>query len=233
MDFFRYARYPRVDFGEGGDRNSSIFQLIMNVIKFYIGNIRECYKALFVSVRLDTRQTQRRARTINPFPRLRHLIYRENLSSVKVSAIYFFDGGPYRRTPVFGGAPAGASACPLSLRARLSIREYPNPECVAKMFTSLEKVGILCITIVGFQITRFLLRVLYNNVIAVKLRINAVNLEEMGKWAGKRVLMVRFWCETMRMNYVYGANNSNVRSRHRGNGRSGQSVFRSTSKEGL
>lgn len=54
-----------------------------------------------------------------------------------------------------------------------------------KMFTNLEKFGLVCISILGFQIFRFLFRTLYNNFLAVALRINAVDLKETGKWAGK------------------------------------------------
>lgn len=58
------------------------------------------------------------------------------------------------------------------------------------MFTSLEKIGLVCISIVGFQISRFLFRVIYNNVLGPTLGINRVNLREMGKWAGE--VRVRF-----------------------------------------
>lgn len=54
------------------------------------------------------------------------------------------------------------------------------------MFTSLEKIGLVCISIVGFQISRFLFRVIYNNVLGPTLGLNRVNLKEMGKWAGKQ-----------------------------------------------
>lgn len=57
--------------------------------------------------------------------------------------------------------------------------------CEETMFTSLEKIGLVCISIVGFQISRFLFRVIYNNVLGPTLGINRVNLKEMGKWAGE------------------------------------------------
>lgn len=53
------------------------------------------------------------------------------------------------------------------------------------MFTLLEKIGLVCIVIVLFQICRALFMFLYNNFISIILRINAVNLKETGKWAGK------------------------------------------------
>lgn len=56
------------------------------------------------------------------------------------------------------------------------------------MFTSLEKIGLVCISIVGFQISRFLFRVIYNNVLGPTLGINRVNLKEMGKWAGEEII---------------------------------------------
>lgn len=51
------------------------------------------------------------------------------------------------------------------------------------MLNPLEIVGILCITIVGFQITKFLIRSIYNCFIATRLQINGVNLKETGRWA--------------------------------------------------
>lgn len=65
------------------------------------------------------------------------------------------------------------------------------------MFTSLEKFGLVCISIVGFQISRFLFRVIYNNFLAPTLGLNRVNLKEMGKWAGKKldfVVSAFFFC---------------------------------------
>ncbi|EFA10853.1 very-long-chain 3-oxoacyl-CoA reductase [Tribolium castaneum] len=51
------------------------------------------------------------------------------------------------------------------------------------MFTNLEKFGLVCISVVGFQIFRFLFRTLYNNFLAVALKINAVDVKETGSWA--------------------------------------------------
>lgn len=53
-------------------------------------------------------------------------------------------------------------------------------------------LGILCMTIVGFQITRFFLKFFYNNFLGPYLGINAVNLSTMGKWAGKYLLYTYF-----------------------------------------
>ncbi|KAG5880525.1 hypothetical protein JTB14_014118 [Gonioctena quinquepunctata] len=47
----------------------------------------------------------------------------------------------------------------------------------------IDKIGLICTFIVGFQIIRFLFRILYNNFLAIALKINAVNLKETGKWA--------------------------------------------------
>lgn len=46
-------------------------------------------------------------------------------------------------------------------------------------------LGILCMSIVGFQIIRFFIKFVYNNLIGPYLGINGVNLSSMGKWAGK------------------------------------------------
>lgn len=53
------------------------------------------------------------------------------------------------------------------------------------MFTTLEKIGLVCISIVGFQVCRFLFRLIYNNFLAVALGINGVDLKDTGAWAGK------------------------------------------------
>lgn len=50
------------------------------------------------------------------------------------------------------------------------------------MYNCLEKVGVLCLFIVALQITRIVIRLLYNNVIGSLLKKN-VNLKEMGRWA--------------------------------------------------
>ncbi|XP_022915051.1 very-long-chain 3-oxoacyl-CoA reductase [Onthophagus taurus] len=51
------------------------------------------------------------------------------------------------------------------------------------MYTTLEILGLVCITIVGFQIVRFFLKTFYKHYLAIKLRINAVKFENIGKWA--------------------------------------------------
>lgn len=50
------------------------------------------------------------------------------------------------------------------------------------MFTPLEKVGIICLSVVGFQLLRKAFKVLYNNVIGPTLNMN-VDLTKMGSWA--------------------------------------------------
>ncbi|XP_046668630.1 very-long-chain 3-oxoacyl-CoA reductase-like isoform X1 [Homalodisca vitripennis] len=50
------------------------------------------------------------------------------------------------------------------------------------MFTPLEKVGVVCLSILGFQIARAVLKRVYNSVLAPAFRLN-VNLKEMGQWA--------------------------------------------------
>lgn len=47
----------------------------------------------------------------------------------------------------------------------------------------MDKIGILCTVIVGFYILRFIARVLYYNFLAPRLKLNAINLRETGKWA--------------------------------------------------
>ncbi|CAH0562160.1 unnamed protein product [Brassicogethes aeneus] len=47
----------------------------------------------------------------------------------------------------------------------------------------LDKIGVLCIAIVGFQLCRFLFRAVYNNFLANFLGLSSVNLKETGKWA--------------------------------------------------
>lgn len=50
------------------------------------------------------------------------------------------------------------------------------------MYTLLEKVGVLCLVVLAFQIGRTIIRLLYNNVIGPLTKRN-VNLKEMGRWA--------------------------------------------------
>lgn len=69
------------------------------------------------------------------------------------------------------------------------------------MFSSLEKIGLVCISIVGFQITRFLFKTLYDNLIGPKLGINAVNLKDMGRWAG-RVQTIFFYLSRGEFGFV-------------------------------
>ncbi|XP_060537170.1 very-long-chain 3-oxoacyl-CoA reductase [Cylas formicarius] len=45
------------------------------------------------------------------------------------------------------------------------------------------KIGILCTVVVGFQILKFLLEVIYYHFLAPALKINAVNIKKTGKWA--------------------------------------------------
>lgn len=56
------------------------------------------------------------------------------------------------------------------------------------MYTFLEKVGVLCLFVLALQITRIVIRLLYNNVIGPLMKKN-VNLKEMGRWAGKFVVI--------------------------------------------
>ncbi|KAJ3640123.1 hypothetical protein Zmor_003439 [Zophobas morio] len=63
------------------------------------------------------------------------------------------------------------------------LSEAPKYTQRPKMFTSLEKFGLVCISILGFQVVRFLFRFFYNNFIAVNLKINAVDLKDAGRWA--------------------------------------------------
>lgn len=49
----------------------------------------------------------------------------------------------------------------------------------------MDTIGILCTVLVGFCILKFVLKFIYNNFLDVTLRVNAVNLKESGKWAGK------------------------------------------------
>lgn len=55
------------------------------------------------------------------------------------------------------------------------------------MYTLLEILGVLCLFVVAFQITRTVIRLLYNNAIGPLMKKN-VNLKEMGRWAGKFVV---------------------------------------------
>lgn len=52
------------------------------------------------------------------------------------------------------------------------------------MYTPLEKVGLISLSVVGFCILRTAVRLLYNNVIGPAMKRN-VDLKEMGRWAGK------------------------------------------------
>jgi hypothetical protein len=54
------------------------------------------------------------------------------------------------------------------------------------MYTLLEKVGVLSLFVLALQITRTVIRLLYNNAIGPLMKKN-VNLKEMGRWAGKFV----------------------------------------------
>jgi len=54
------------------------------------------------------------------------------------------------------------------------------------MYTLLEKIGVLCLFVLALQITRTVIRLLYNNAIGPLMKKN-VNLKEMGRWAGKFV----------------------------------------------
>lgn len=56
------------------------------------------------------------------------------------------------------------------------------------MYTWLEKVGVLSLFVVALQITRIVIRLLYNNAIGPLMKKN-VNLKEMGRWAGKFVVI--------------------------------------------
>jgi len=55
------------------------------------------------------------------------------------------------------------------------------------MYTLLEKVGVLCLFVLVLQITRTVIRLLYNNAIGPLMK--KVNLKEMGRWAGKFVVI--------------------------------------------
>jgi hypothetical protein len=52
------------------------------------------------------------------------------------------------------------------------------------MYTPLEIIGLISLCILGFLIARIIIRLLYNNVIGRVMKRN-VNLKEMGRWAGK------------------------------------------------
>ena len=56
------------------------------------------------------------------------------------------------------------------------------------MYTLLETVGVLCLFVLALQITRTVIRLLYNNAIGPLIKKN-VNLKEMGRWAGKFVVI--------------------------------------------
>lgn len=47
----------------------------------------------------------------------------------------------------------------------------------------MDKIGIVCITIVGFQILRILLKFIYVNFIGPNLRLCSVDFKNLGKWA--------------------------------------------------
>jgi hypothetical protein len=52
------------------------------------------------------------------------------------------------------------------------------------MYTLLEKIGLICLSVTGFQIVRTIARLLYNYVIGPAMKMN-VSLKEMGRWAGE------------------------------------------------
>jgi len=56
------------------------------------------------------------------------------------------------------------------------------------MYTFLEIVGVLCLIFLTLQIIRTVMRLLYNNAIGPLMKKN-VNLKEMGRWAGKFVVI--------------------------------------------
>lgn len=47
----------------------------------------------------------------------------------------------------------------------------------------VDKLGVVCTFIVGFQIVRCMTKILYNNFIAPALQINGINIKDTGKWA--------------------------------------------------
>lgn len=51
------------------------------------------------------------------------------------------------------------------------------------MYGVMEKIGLVCVTVVGIKIVLSVLNFLYYNLIAPKLGINAIKLKEAGKWA--------------------------------------------------
>lgn len=55
---------------------------------------------------------------------------------------------------------------------------------------AMDTIGILCTVVVGFWILKFVLGVIYKNFLATALGINAVNLRETGKWAGKYLIRI-------------------------------------------
>lgn len=81
--------------------------------------------------------------------------------------------------------------CMLSLQLKRSINY--------KMLTLMDKMGIACMAIVGFQLSKFVLKVLYRTVVAPQIgRINVNKLKDMGEYACKylnwiKILMTCFW----------------------------------------
>jgi hypothetical protein len=56
------------------------------------------------------------------------------------------------------------------------------------MYSPLEIIGLISLCILGFLIARRIIRILYNNVIGRVMKKN-VNLKEMGRWAGKFLIL--------------------------------------------
>lgn len=62
-----------------------------------------------------------------------------------------------------------------------------------KMLTLMDKLGIACMAIVGFQLSKFVLKVLYRTVVAPQIgRINVNKLKDMGEYACKYKLNKNF-----------------------------------------
>ena len=51
------------------------------------------------------------------------------------------------------------------------------------MYTPLEKVGLLCLSVVGLKIARSIVVAFYNHVLGPLTK--NVHLKDMGRWAGK------------------------------------------------
>lgn len=57
----------------------------------------------------------------------------------------------------------------------------------------MDKMGIACMAIVGFQLSKFVLKVLYRTVVAPQIgRINVNKLKDMGEYACKQKLNKNF-----------------------------------------